>query len=158
MPSRKVCRLTALFRRRLCRLGRVRGSLPHGGGGLSGAAGGGILPLDGLLLLPAGQRIAGKAGVLLQAFLIQGIDVSLFQLPLRRNRLAVGAQLVGAIPGPDQTPGALCRLLCLMGALHSHVVRLTLPDFPMHRAQHRICRGIPQRLLELGGRLLGLKL
>ena len=65
---------------------------------------------------------------------------------------------MGAIPSPDQTPGALCRLLRLMGALHSHIVRLTLPDLPMHRAQHRICRGIPQRMLELGGRLLVLKL
>ena len=158
MPPGKIRRLTALFRRRLCRLGRVRGSLPHGGGGLSGAAGGGILPLDSLLLLPAGKWAAGKAGVLLQALLIQGIEIGLFQLPLRRSRLAVGAQLMGAIPGPDQTPGAFCRLLCLMGALHSHIVRLTLPDFPMHRAQRRICRGIPQRMLELGGRLLVLKL
>lgn len=158
VPPGKIRRLTALFRRRLCRLGRVRGSLPHGGGGLSGAAGGGILPLDSLLLLPAGKWAAGKAGVLLQALLIQGIEIGLFQLPLRRSRLAVGAQLMGAIPGPDQTPGAFCRLLCLMGALHSHIVRLTLPDFPMHRAQRRICRGIPQRMLELGGRLLVLKL
>lgn len=70
MPPRKVCRLTALFRRLLCRLGRVRGSLPNGGGGLTGAAGGGILPLDGLLLLPTRQRITRKAGVLFQALLI----------------------------------------------------------------------------------------
>ena len=94
----------------------------------------------------------------MQALLVQGIDVGLSQLPLRRSRLPVGTQLVGAIPSPDQTPGALCRPLCLMGALQSHVVRLTLPDLPMHRAQRRICRGIPQRVLELGGRLLGLKL
>ena len=70
VPPRKVCRLTALFRRLLCRLGRVRGSLPNGGGGLTGAAGGGILPLDGLLLLPTRQRITRKAGVLFQALLI----------------------------------------------------------------------------------------
>ena len=37
---------------------------------VTGAAGGGILPLDGLLLLPTRQRITRKAGVLFQALLI----------------------------------------------------------------------------------------
>ena len=58
-----------------CGLGGISGSL-------TGVFGGGILPFDGLLLLPAGKRIAGKLGIFLQRFLVQNIYICLFQLAL----------------------------------------------------------------------------
>ena len=73
-----------------CSLGGISGSL-------TGVFGGGILPFDGLLLLPAGKRIAGKLGIFLQRFLVQNIYICLFQLALCLCCFAVRLQLVAAI-------------------------------------------------------------
>ena len=50
---------------------------------------------DGVLLLPSGQRIAGKLGIIPQAFVVKGGDVGLFQLFLGFGGLPVRFQLVG---------------------------------------------------------------
>ena len=76
----------------------------HGGisGSLTGVFGGGILLFDGLLLLPAGKRVAGKLGIFLQRFLVQNIYICLFQLTLCLGCFAVRLQLVAAIALPHQ--------------------------------------------------------
>ena len=50
-------------------------------GSLTGVFGGGILLFNGLLLLPAGKRIAGKLGIFLQRFLVQNIYI-VFAYPM----------------------------------------------------------------------------
>lgn len=135
-------------------MGGLGGGLSCGSPGLTGPPSGGILLFDSLFLPPAGDGIAGKLGILPQALLIQGVDIGLFQLPLRRGRLPVGAQLVAVIPFPDQPPGGLCRLFRLVGSLHPHVVLLGLADLPVDSAQHGIGGGVPKGMGQLGGRLL----
>ena len=135
-------------------LGRPPGFLRRTSGSpgcLAGVFGGGVLFLDGPLLLPAGKRIAGKLGILPQRFVVQGIHICLFQLALGLSGLAVGLQLVGAIALPDQTRPGLHHFLGLVGALHAHVIVLGLPNLLMEFARHRIGRGIPQGMGELGG-------
>lgn len=78
----------------LRRLFRGPGGVLHGGGGgLAGLHRGGVLLLNGPLLLPAGEGVAGKLGVVVEVLLIQRVHVGLFQLPLRPCRLPVGPQL-----------------------------------------------------------------
>ena len=80
----------------LDRLGRFAGLLGGTGGapaGLCGPFGGGVLLLDLLFLLPAGQRVAGCRRVFIDRLLEQRLDVGLFQLPLGLGGLAVRFQL-----------------------------------------------------------------
>ncbi len=89
--------LLCLFFHRPCGFSGFGRSLGGISGSLTGVFGGGILPFDGLLLLPAGKRIAGKLGIFLQRFLVQNIYICLFQLTLCLGCFAVRLQLVAAI-------------------------------------------------------------
>ena len=59
-------------------------------GSLTGALGGSVFLFDGLLLLPAGNGVAGKLGIFPQGLLIQGVYIGLLQLLLGLGCLAVG--------------------------------------------------------------------
>ena len=63
--------LLCLFFHRPCGFSGFGRSLGGISGSLTGVFGGGILLFDGLLLLPAGKRVAGKLGTFLQRFLVQ---------------------------------------------------------------------------------------
>ena len=89
--------LLCLFFYRPCGFSSFGRSLGGISGSLTGALGGGILLFDGLLLLPAGKRIAGKLGIFLQGFLVQDIYICLFQLALCLGCFAVRLQLVAAV-------------------------------------------------------------
>ena len=117
-----------LFFYRPCDFSGFGRSLGGISGSLTGVFGGGILPFDGLLLLPAGKRVAGKLGIFLQRFLVQNIYICLFQLTLCLCCFAVRLQLVAAIALPHQISAGLHRLLGLVGAFHAHIVLFCFPD------------------------------
>ena len=94
--------LLCLFFYRPCGLSCFGGSLGGIPSSLTGALGGGILLFDGLLLLPAGKRIAGKLRIFLQRFLVQDIYISLFQLTLCLGCFAVRLQLVTTVALPTR--------------------------------------------------------
>src|SRR5699024_8472429 len=104
--------------------------------GLARTLGSGILFLDGVLLLPPGQRIAGKLGIVPQAFVVNGVDVGLFQLFLGFGGLLVGLQLVGMIGALNHAPARFGSFFHLMGALHTHIIFLGLPDFLVRSEEH----------------------
>ena len=138
----------------LDRLGRLAGLLGGTGGGparLCGPFGGGVLLLDLLLLLPAGQRVAGCRRVFIDGFLEQRLDVGLFQLPLGLGGLAVGFQLMAAVALPRQMHAGLHGFLRPVGALHAHVIVLGLADLLVELACHRVARCVPHRMGQLGG-------
>ena len=115
------------FPRRLC---RGFGGFDRIPGAFSGF-GGGVLPLDGLLLLPAGVGIAGKLRVMVLRRLIQCAEVGAVCLGLGAVCAAVGLLLVGAVGVLGKAHGALRRLLHAVGALHTHIVLLMLPNLPV---------------------------
>ena len=126
-----------------CSLGGISGSL-------TGVFGGGILLFDGLLLLPAGKRVAGKLGIFLQRFLVQNIYICLFQLTLCLGCFAVRLQLVAAIAFPHQISASLHRFLGLMGAFHAHVVLLCFPDLFVELAHDQMDGSFPDSLRNFG--------
>ena len=139
----------------LDRLGRLAGLLGGTGGapaGLCGPFGGGVLFLDLLFLLPAGQWITGCRRVFIDGFLEQRLDVGLFQLPLGLGGLAVRFQFVAAVALPDQMHAGLYGFLGLVGALHAHVIVLGLADLLMELTRHRVARRVPHRMGQFGGR------
>ena len=136
------------FPRRLC---RCFGGFDRIPGAFSGF-GGGVLPLDGLLLLPAGVRIAGKLRVMVLRCFVQRTEVGAVCLDLGAVRAAVGLLLVGAVGVLGKTHGALRRLLHAVGALHPHIVLLMLPNLPVDGGQRRRSGRVPQGVGELGGR------
>ena len=98
-------------------------------GSLTGALGGGIFLFNGLLLLPAGDRIAGKLGILPQGLLIQGVHVGLFQLLLGLGCLSVGLQLWPAITLPNQPVCRSLRPLRTCGRFPRPHCPVRSPDF-----------------------------
>ena len=129
------------------------GSFGSSSGSLTGALGGGILLFNGLFLLPAGKRIAGKLGIVPQGLPVQGVYIGFFQLLLRLCRLAVRFQLVAAVALPHQPCAGLDSFLGLVGAFHAHIVLFRLPDFLVNFPQRRITGSIPHCMGQLGGRL-----
>ena len=113
-----------------CRLCRGFGGFDRIPGAFSGF-GGGVLPLDGLLLLPAGVGIAGKLRVMVLCRFVQRTEVGAVCLGLGAVRAAVGLLLVGAVGVLCKAHGALRRLLHAVGALHTHIVLLMLPNLPV---------------------------
>ena len=153
MPPDKLRRLFTLFRGgfgSLCRLFRSFGSAACC---LARTLGSGILFLDGVFLLPPGQRIAGKLGIVPQAFVVKGIDVGLFQLFLGFGGLPVRFQLVGMVGTLNHAPACLGSFFHLVGALHAHIIFLRLPDFLVYFGEDRVPRRIPYRMGQLGRRL-----
>ena len=138
------------FPRRLC---RGFGGFDRIPGAFSGF-GGGVLPLDGLLLLPAGVGIAGKLRVMVLCRFVQRTEVGAVCLGLGPVRAAVGLLLVGAVGVLGKSHGALRRLLHAVGALHTHIVLLMLPNLPVDGGQCRRTGRVPQGVGELGGRSL----
>ena len=63
-----------------------------------------VYSFDGLFLLPAGDGIAGKLGIFLQRFLVQGVYIGLFQLALCLCCLCGTASACGcdSPPAPDK--------------------------------------------------------
>ena len=115
------------FPRRLC---RGFGGFDRIPGAFSGF-GGGVLPLDGLLLLPAGVGIAGKLRVMVLCRFVQRTEVGAVCLGLGAVCATVGLLLVGAMGVLGKSHGALRRLLHAVGALHTHIVLLVLPNLPV---------------------------
>ena len=153
MPPDELCRLFTLFSSgfgSLCRLLRSFGGTACG---LACTLGSGILLLDGVLLLPPGQRIAGKLGIVPQAFVVKGIDIGLFQLFLGFGGLPVRFQLVRMVGALDHAPARLGSFFHLVGALHAHIIFLGLPDFLVYFGENRVPRRIPYCMGQLGGRL-----
>ena len=126
-----------------CSLGGISSSL-------TGMFGGGILLFDGLLLLPAGKRIAGKLGIFLQRFLVQNIYICLFQLTLCLGCFAVRLQLVAAIALPHQISAGLHRFLGLVGAFHAHIVLFCFPDLFVELARNQMDGSFPDSLRNFG--------
>ena len=120
-------------------------------GSLTGALGGGILLFDGLLLLPAGKRVAGKLRIFLQRFLVQDIYIGLFQLTLCLGCFAVRLQLVTTVALPHQISAGLHRLLGLVGAFHAHIVLLCFPDLFVELARDQMDGSFPDSLRNFGG-------
>ena len=153
VPPDKLCRLFTLFRGgfgSLCRLFRSFGGTACG---LARTLGSGILFLDGVLLLPPGQRIAGKLGIVPQAFVVKGVDVGLFQLFLGFGGLPVRFQLVGMVGALNHAPARFGGFFHLVGALHAHIIFLGLPDFLVYFGENRVPRRIPYCMGQLGRRL-----
>ena len=80
---------------------RSANGLPRGSGafscianGIAGSLHRGIFPADGTLLLPAGERIAGKLRILRAMFGLQIPDVGFIQRTFSILRLLIGAQLM----------------------------------------------------------------
>ena len=142
--------LLCLFFHRPCSFSGFGCSLGGISGSLTGVFGGGILPFDGLLLLPARKRIAGKLGIFLQRFLVQNIYICLFQLTLCLGCFAVRLQLVAAIALPHQISASLHRFLGLMGAFHAHVVLLCFPDLFVELAHDQMDGSFPDSLRNFG--------
>ena len=138
------------FPRRLC---RGFGGFDRIPGAFSGF-GGGVLPLDGLLLLPAGVGIAGKLRVMVLCRFVQRTEVGAVCLGLGPVRAAVGLLLMGAVGVLCKSHGALRRLLHAVGTLHAHIVLLMLPNLPVDGGQRRLTGRVPQSVGELGGRAL----
>ena len=138
------------FPRRLC---RGFGGFDRIPGAFSGF-GGGVLPLDGLLLLPAGVGIAGKLRVMVLCRFVQRTEVGAVCLDLGAVCAAVGLLLVGAVGVLGKSHGALRRLLHAVGALHPHIVLLMLPNLPVDGGQRRRTGRVSQGVGELGGRSL----
>ena len=136
------------FPRRLC---RGFGGFDRIPGAFSGF-GGGVLPLDGLLLLPAGVGIAGKLRVIVLCRFVQRTEVGALCLGLGAVCAAVGLLLVGAVGVLGKSHGALRRLLHAVGALHAHIVLLMLPNLPVDGGQGRRTGRVTQGVGELGGR------
>ena len=139
----------------LNRLGRLAGLLGGTGGapaGLCGPFGGGVLFLDLLFLLPAGQWITGCRRVFIDGFLEQRLDVGLFQLPFGLGSLAVGLQLMATVALPRQMYASFQSFFGLVGALHTHVVILGLLNLLVNLARHRVARRVPHCMGQLGGR------
>ena len=110
-----------------------------------------VLLFDGLLLLPAGKRIAGKLGIFLQGFLVQDIYICLFQLALCLGCFAVRLQLVAAVALPHQISAGLHRFLGLVGAFHAHIVLFCFPDFFVELARDQMDRSFLDPLRNFGG-------
>ena len=127
------------------------GLLHPTGGSAVLTGGGGILLFDGLLLLPAGKRIAGKLGIFLQRFLVQNIYICLFQLALCLGCFAVRLQLVAAIALPHQISAGLHHLLGLVGAFHAHIVLLCFSDLFVELARDQMDGSFPDSLRNFGG-------
>ena len=138
------------FPRRLC---RGFGGFDRIPGAFSGF-GGGVLPLDGLLLLPAGVGIAGKLRVMVLRRFVQRTEIGAVCLGLGAVCAAVGLLLVGAMGVLGKAHGALRRLLHAVGALHTHIVLFMLPNLPVDGGQRRRTGRVPQGVGELGGRPL----
>ena len=105
------CSRSGVFRR-FC---RSSSSLP-------GMFGSGILLFNSLLLLPAGNRIAGKLGIFLQGLLIQSVDICFFQPLLRLCCFTVRLELMRVVALPDQPPGTFRSFFDFVGAFHAHIV------------------------------------
>ena len=138
------------FPRRLC---RGFGGFDRIPGAFSGF-GGGVLSLDGLLLLPAGVGIAGKLRVMVLCRFVQRAEVGAVCLDLGTVCAAVGLLLVGAVGVLCKAHGALRRLLHAVGALHTHIILLMLPNLPVDGGQRRRTGRVPQGVGELGRRSL----
>ena len=136
-----------------CRLCRGFGGFDRIPGAFSGF-GGGVLPLDGLLLLPAGVGIAGKLRVMVLCRFVQRAEVGAVCLGLGAVCAAVGLLLVRAVGVLGKLHGTLRRLLHAVGALHTHIVLLMLPNLPVDGGQRRRTGRVPQGVGELGGRSL----
>ena len=67
---------------------------------------------------------------------------------------AVGLLLVGAMGVLCKAHGALRRLLHAVGALHTHIVLLMLPNLPVDGGQRRRSGRVTHRMGQLGGRAL----
>ena len=138
------------FPRRLC---RSFGGFDRIPGAFSGF-GGGVLPLDGLLLLPAGVGIAGKLRVVVLRCFVQRPEIGAVRLGLGAVCAAVGLLLVGAVGVLGKSHGAFRRLLHAVGALHTHIVLLMLPNLTVDSRQHRRAGCVPHGVGKLGGRSL----
>ena len=142
--------LLCLFFYRPCGFSGFGRSLGGISGSLTGALGSGILLFDGLLLLPAGKRIAGKLRIFLQRFLVQDIYICLFQLALCLGCFAVRLQLVATVALPHQISAGLHRLLGLVGAFHAHIVLFCFPDFFVELARDQMDRSFLDPLRNFG--------
>ena len=153
VPPDELCRLFTLFGGGfggLCRLFRSFGGTACG---LARTLGSGILFFDGVLLLPSGQRIAGKLGIIPQAFVVKGVNVGLFQPFLGFGGLPVRFQLVGMVGALNHAPARFGGFFHLVGALHAHIIFLGLPDFLVYFGENRVPRRIPYCMGQLGRRL-----
>ena len=113
--------------------------------------GSGILLFNGLLLLPLGNGIAGGAVDL--CFLLERVNVGLFQLFLCTDGGTIRLELMGAVGRLHQPPAALHGLLYLVRGLHAHIIVLTLCDLPVNLRENEICGRILHGMGQLGGRL-----
>ena len=127
MPPGFLCVLCG-FPRRLC---RGFGGFDRIPGAFSGF-GGGVLPLDGPPLLPAGIGVGGQLRVVVLRRLIQRTEVGAVCLDLGPVRVAVWLLLMGAVGVLCKAHGALRRLLDAVGALHAHIVLLMLPNLTVY--------------------------
>ena len=113
--------------------------------------GSGILLLNGLLLLPFGNGIAGGAVDL--CFLLERVNVGSLQFFLRTDGGAIRLELMGAVGRLYQPPAALHGLLNLVRSLYAHIVILALRHLPVNLRENKVGRGIPHGMGQLGGRL-----
>ena len=143
---------SAAFSRRLC---RGFGGFDRIPGAFSGF-GGGVLPLDGLLLLPAGVGIAGKLRVMVLCRFVQRTEVGAVCLGLGPVRAAVGLLLVGAVGVLGKAHGALRRLLPTPWALSTPTLSCSCSRISLWTADSAAALGASRRAwvsLE-GGRFL----
>ena len=152
VPPDKACGLFRFLCRLFCGLCRVLRSFDRGTGRLPRTFGGGVLFPDGSFLLPTGDWVTGKLGILPDMLLIQHIHIGLFQFSFRFCRLPVGAQLLGTARVRRQTRPALGGFFQPVGALHAHVIMLCLADLPMDRTRRRMDRSSLNGVGQLGDR------
>ena len=147
VPDDKSSRFPALLRRpsqgvgnALCR--RFERTLRS----LAGPPCLGVLPFDGLFLLPAGERVAAQLRVVPEGLPVEGVHLR----PLRRPVLT---QLTGAVGVSGQISAALGGLLQPVGGFHTHVLVLRLADLPVKLGGNHQAGSIPDGVGQLGGRL-----
>ena len=134
MTPDKFCGLFGFlcsFFRRFCRVFGCFCGLP----GTFPRPGSGILFFNGLFLLPPGEGIACKLGILCQALMVQCLDIRLFQPLFGPGSGPVGFQLVGMVCAFCYASACFRSFFYLMGAFHAYIVPLGLPDFFMYLAR-----------------------
>lgn len=85
-------------------------------------------------------------------FLLERINICLFQPGFRSGGSTVGFELMGTMGGLYQPPAALGCALQLVCGFHAHIIVLALLDFPMELRKNKVCRRILCRMGQLGGR------
>ena len=128
------------------------GDFHCGVGALPGTHGGRILLLDGLFLPPAGQRIAGKLGIILNVLLVQQVDVRLFQTALRLRRRPVRFQFAGIVDAFKDVSAALSGLFQLVSALYANIVLLRILNFSVNLGGKRKTENLADGVGKFRGR------